>query len=194
MPYLLAIELGWWGVPVTKLGGVCSFNIKCAYLPSASLLAEVGLKRLHTDRRRHVERVALETPTYTNFAPHSPPHAALNPTRARARVQTHALARRRGRARAAAALARARRGLAFGQVNVKHIRDDALPKESLQALRTRPLGVPACAFWRACGANVQYHVDANGKLCLRVIAKNGLRPRQELLAWYHVWNKDMFSV
>ena len=43
-------------------------------------------------------------------------------------------------------------------------------------------------------ANVQYHVDANGKLCLKVIAKNGLRPRQELLVWYDVRNKDMFSV
>ena len=41
-------------------------------------------------------------------------------------------------------------------------------------------------------ANVQYHVDAKGKLCLKVIAKSGLRPKQELLAWYDVRNKNMF--
>lgn len=41
-------------------------------------------------------------------------------------------------------------------------------------------------------ANVQYHVDANGKLCLKVTAKNGFRPKQELLVWYDVRNKNMF--
>ena len=43
-------------------------------------------------------------------------------------------------------------------------------------------------------ANVRYYVDKNEVLCLQVIAKHGLRPQQELLAWYDVRNKDMFSV
>ena len=43
-------------------------------------------------------------------------------------------------------------------------------------------------------ANVRYYVDANKTLCLQVIAKDGLRPKQELLAWYDVRNKGMFSV
>lgn len=42
-------------------------------------------------------------------------------------------------------------------------------------------------------ANVQYCVDKNNTLCLQVVAKHGLERGQQLLAWYDVRNKKMFS-
>ena len=41
-------------------------------------------------------------------------------------------------------------------------------------------------------ANVRYYVDKNQVLCLQVIAKHGLRHKQELLVWYDERNKNMF--